>query len=68
MRVCGVAVSCQGLSFRRRIARKRLSFAHARTLKMATDVLAVKYSPNQKLLAVALLDATVKVGKRGFLG
>lgn len=28
---------------------------------MSDDVLAVKYSPNGKLLAVALLDSTVKV-------
>lgn len=40
---------------------KRLSCVHVRTLKMSTDVLCVTYSPNQKLLAVALLDATVKV-------
>ncbi|KAG5456154.1 MAG: WD40-repeat-containing domain protein, partial [Olpidium bornovanus] len=32
-----------------------------RTLKMADDVLCVRYSPDQKLIAVALLDATVKV-------
>ncbi len=32
-----------------------------RTLKMSDDVLAVRYSPNNKLLAVALLDSTVKV-------
>jgi U3 small nucleolar RNA-associated protein 12 len=34
---------------------------HSRTLKMTDDVLSVRYSPNGKLLAVALLDATVKV-------
>ena len=28
---------------------------------MSDDVLSVRYSPNQKLIAVALLDATVKV-------
>jgi U3 small nucleolar RNA-associated protein 12 len=28
---------------------------------MTDDVLSVKYSPNGKLLAVALLDSTVKV-------
>ena len=32
-----------------------------RTLKMTDDVLSVRYSPNGKLLAVALLDSTVKV-------
>ena len=34
---------------------------HIRTLKMTDDVLSVRYSPNGKLLAVALLDSTVKV-------
>lgn len=32
-----------------------------RTLKMSDEVLSVRYSPNGKLLAVALLDSTVKV-------
>ncbi|KAI0269170.1 WD-repeat-containing protein [Gloeopeniophorella convolvens] len=41
--------------------RKVLSLAHTRTLKMTDDVLSVRYSPNGKLLAVALLDSTVKV-------
>ncbi|KAH9482937.1 putative WD repeat-containing protein C3D6.12 [Psilocybe cubensis] len=40
---------------------KLLSLTHIRTLKMADDVLAVRYSPNSKFLAVALLDSTVKV-------
>ncbi|KDR83852.1 hypothetical protein GALMADRAFT_55599 [Galerina marginata CBS 339.88] len=40
---------------------KLLSLVHIRTLKMSDDVLAVRYSPNNKLLAVALLDSTVKV-------
>ena len=40
---------------------KLLSLVHVRTLKMSDDVLAVRYSPNGKLLAVALLDSTVKV-------
>ncbi|XP_065837307.1 WD repeat-containing protein 3-like [Oscarella lobularis] len=40
---------------------KRLSVAHVKTLKMTDDVLGVKYSPDQRLLAVALLDHTVKV-------
>lgn len=40
---------------------KLLSLVHIRTLKMADDVLSVRYSPNGKLLAVALLDSTVKV-------
>ena len=41
--------------------RKRLSLSHVRTLKMSEDVLVVKYTPDQRLLAVALLDCTVKV-------
>ncbi|TFY83811.1 hypothetical protein EWM64_g192 [Hericium alpestre] len=40
---------------------KQLSLVHTRTLKMTDDVLSVRYSPNGKLLAVALLDSTVKV-------
>jgi U3 small nucleolar RNA-associated protein 12 len=42
-------------------ASTKVSLAHSRTLKMTDDVLAVRYSPNGKLLAVSLLDATVKV-------
>ncbi|KAG6813504.1 hypothetical protein H0H92_010529 [Tricholoma furcatifolium] len=40
---------------------KLITLVHTRTLKMTDDVLAVKYSPNGKLLAVSLLDSTVKV-------
>ncbi|KAF5322187.1 hypothetical protein D9619_000449 [Psilocybe cf. subviscida] len=40
---------------------KLLTLVHIRTLKMTDDVLSVRYSPNMKLLAVALLDSTVKV-------
>ncbi|KAJ7699976.1 WD-repeat-containing protein [Mycena rosella] len=40
---------------------KLLSLVHIRTLKMTDDVLSVRYSPNGKLLAVSLLDSTVKV-------
>jgi U3 small nucleolar RNA-associated protein 12 len=40
---------------------KRLSLAHVKTLEMTDDVLCVKYSPDHRLLAVALLDNTVKV-------
>ncbi|RMX46073.1 hypothetical protein pdam_00002032 [Pocillopora damicornis] len=40
---------------------KRLSITHVQTLKMKEEVLCVKYSPNQRLLAVSLLDCTVKV-------
>ena len=38
-----------------------MSLVHVRTLKMSDDILSVRYSPNGKLLAVALLDSTVKV-------
>lgn len=37
------------------------TLVHARTLKMTDDVLSVRYSPNGRLLAVSLLDSTVKV-------
>uniref|UniRef100_A0A8C5TTZ2 WD repeat-containing protein 3 n=1 Tax=Malurus cyaneus samueli TaxID=2593467 RepID=A0A8C5TTZ2_9PASS len=40
---------------------KRLSMKHVRILQLDEDVLCVRYSPNQKLLAVSLLDCTVKV-------
>eukprot|EP00035_Acanthoeca_spectabilis_P011171 m.196552 g.196552 ORF g.196552 m.196552 type:complete len:118 (+) comp15255_c0_seq7:1444-1797(+) len=40
---------------------KRLSCAHLKALKMTDDVLSVKFSPDQRFLAVALLDSTVKV-------
>lgn len=39
----------------------RLSMKHVRILQLDEDVLCVRYSPNQKLLAVSLLDCTVKV-------
>ncbi|RKP11159.1 WD40-repeat-containing domain protein [Thamnocephalis sphaerospora] len=39
----------------------RLTLTLMRTLKMSDDVLCVRYSPDQRLVAVALLDATVKV-------
>lgn len=38
-----------------------LTMAHTKTLKMTDDVLAIKYSPDGRLLAVSLLDSTVKV-------
>ncbi|KAJ7068170.1 quinon protein alcohol dehydrogenase-like superfamily [Mycena amicta] len=40
---------------------RHLTLVHTRTLKMSDEVLAVRYSPNGKLLAVSLLDSTVKV-------
>lgn len=39
----------------------RISLYHTRTLKLTDDVLAVKVSPDGKLLAVSLLDLTVKI-------
>lgn len=40
---------------------RALTLAHTKTLQMTDDVLAVKYSPDGRLLAVSLLDSTVKV-------
>ncbi|XP_024620709.1 WD repeat-containing protein 3 isoform X2 [Neophocaena asiaeorientalis asiaeorientalis] len=40
---------------------KRLSVKQTRTLQLDEEVLCVSYSPNQKMLAVSLLDCTVKV-------
>ncbi|EPQ59303.1 WD40 repeat-like protein [Gloeophyllum trabeum ATCC 11539] len=40
---------------------KLVTLVHVRTLKMTDDVLSVRYSPNRKLVAVSLLDSTVKV-------
>ncbi|XP_067896854.1 WD repeat-containing protein 3 isoform X2 [Heterodontus francisci] len=42
-------------------AQTRLSLNHIRTLQLDEDILSVCYSPNQRLLAVSLLDCTVKV-------
>ena len=42
-------------------SRKHLSLSHTQTLKMSEDVLCVRYSPDQRLLAVGLLDSTAKV-------
>lgn len=39
----------------------RLSMKQVRVLQLDEDVLCVRYSPNQKLLAVSLLDCTVKI-------
>lgn len=39
----------------------RLSVKQTRTLQLDEEVLCVSYSPNQKMLAVSLLDCTVKV-------
>ncbi|XP_072301134.1 WD repeat-containing protein 3 [Eucyclogobius newberryi] len=40
---------------------KRLTLKHSRTLQLEEDVLCVKFSPDHRLLAVSLLDCTVKV-------
>jgi U3 small nucleolar RNA-associated protein 12 len=40
---------------------KTLSARHMRTLRLTDDVLCVRFSPDGKLICVALLDATVKV-------
>ncbi|XP_014852216.1 PREDICTED: WD repeat-containing protein 3 [Poecilia mexicana] len=40
---------------------KRLTVKHTRTLQLDEDVLCVKFSPDHRLLAVSLLDCTVKV-------
>lgn len=39
----------------------QLSLVHTRTLRLTDDVLCVRYSPDGRLLAVSLLDNTVKV-------
>ena len=41
--------------------KKRVTLIHTKTLKLSDDVLSVRVSPNGQLLAVALLDLTVKV-------
>lgn len=40
---------------------KRLTVKHTRTLQLDEGVLCVRYSPDQRLLAVSLLDCTVKI-------
>ncbi|KAK3393169.1 hypothetical protein B0H63DRAFT_425001 [Podospora didyma] len=39
----------------------KLKLVQSRILKVADDILSLKFSPDSKLLAVALLDSTVKV-------
>ena len=39
----------------------RLKLVHTRTLKVSDDILSIRYSPDSRLLAVALLANTVKV-------
>ncbi|XP_029968522.1 WD repeat-containing protein 3 [Salarias fasciatus] len=42
-------------------SQKRLTLKHTRTLQLEEDVLCVRFSPDHRLLAVSLLDCTVKV-------
>jgi len=39
----------------------RFKLIHTRTLKVADDILALRFSPDSRLLAISLLDNTVKV-------
>jgi U3 small nucleolar RNA-associated protein 12 len=39
----------------------RLKLVHTRTLKVSDDILSLRFSPDSRLLAVALLDNTVRV-------
>lgn len=39
----------------------RLKLVHTRTLKVSDDILSLRFSPDARLLAVSLLDTTVKV-------
>ncbi len=43
------------------VIHRRLMVKHIRTLQLDEDVLCVRYSPDQRLLAVSLLDCTVKI-------
>eukprot|EP00039_Didymoeca_costata_P011043 m.151691 g.151691 ORF g.151691 m.151691 type:complete len:894 (+) comp15042_c0_seq2:206-2887(+) len=38
-----------------------VSCSNVKTLKMSDDVMCVKYSPDQRLIAISLIDTTVKV-------
>ncbi|TPX69418.1 hypothetical protein SpCBS45565_g02429 [Spizellomyces sp. 'palustris'] len=40
---------------------RRSALVHTRTLRMSDNVLCIRYSPDGKLLAIALLDSTIKV-------
>ena len=39
----------------------RFKLAHTRTLKVSDDILSLRFSPDSKLVAISLLDNTVKV-------
>jgi U3 small nucleolar RNA-associated protein 12 len=51
----------------RQTAVARLQLQHLKTLKLSEDVLSVKFTPDHKLVAVALLDRTIKVFFSGTL-
>lgn len=40
---------------------KKFTLSHTKTLKMSDDVLCVRHSPDGKLLAISLLDCSIKV-------
>ncbi|EFX77767.1 hypothetical protein DAPPUDRAFT_53813 [Daphnia pulex] len=40
---------------------QRMSLTHTKTLQLEEDVLCVRFSPDQRLIAVSLLDSTVKI-------
>lgn len=40
---------------------KRMSLTHTKTLQLEEDVLCVKFSPDHRVIAVSLLDSTVKI-------
>ena len=61
MRSVGSETQVSRLGVETTFSTKQLSLVHVRTLKLTDDVLAVKYSPDGRLLAVALLDTTVKL-------
>ncbi|KAF9502684.1 hypothetical protein BS47DRAFT_1466384 [Hydnum rufescens UP504] len=42
-------------------SKNNVALVHIKTLKMTNDILVVEHSPDGRLLAVALLDLTVKV-------
>jgi U3 small nucleolar RNA-associated protein 12 len=60
--VVSVAHSCcRTVTDMTQIKTRQLTLVHVRTLKLTDQVMAVKYSPDGRFLAVALLDMTVKI-------
>ncbi|KAJ1736895.1 beta transducin [Coemansia sp. Benny D160-2] len=43
------------------VSRRRMTLEHVKTLQMSDEVLALKCSPDSRLIAVSLLDTTIKV-------